>query len=171
MNRETKKDTTEFPELNMSIGEYYKMLMEGKRPTRQRRTKEEEKKGPPPVSQTLNSAPALARAASTTSGMNQLAGANVQRRGLDSGALGRSQSEAPGEKTLGSRDISRPNRSHGRSLNKRKLKIKNKMKFTREDGTGMGSAPKIRTTEEKKYGSSSPNLREHNYLKEDLDAL
>jgi hypothetical protein len=34
MNRETKKDTTEFPELNMSIGEYYKLLMEGKRPTR-----------------------------------------------------------------------------------------------------------------------------------------
>jgi len=167
MNRETKKDTTEFPELNMSIGEYYKMLMEGKRPTRQRRTKEEEKKGPP-ANQNLNSAPALARAASTTSGMNQL---STQRRGLDSGALGRSQSEVPGDKTLGSRDISRPNRSQGRSLNKRKLKMKNKMKFTREDGTGMGSAPKIRTLEEKKYGSSSPNLREHDYLKEDLDAL
>jgi len=98
--------------------------------------------------------------------MNQL---NMQRRGLD---LGRSQSEAPGDKTLGgSRDISRPNRSHGRSLNKRKLKMKNKMKFTREDGTGMGSVPKIRTVEEKKYGSSSPNIREYDYLKEDLDAL
>ena len=49
--------------------------------------------------------------------------------------------------------------------------MKNKMKFTREDGTGMGSAPKIRTVEEKKYGSSSPNIREYDYLKEDLDAL
>jgi hypothetical protein len=42
----------EFPNLNMSIGEYYKLLMEGKRPTRQRTVKEEIKKevvlGPPP---------------------------------------------------------------------------------------------------------------------------
>jgi hypothetical protein len=54
-------------------------------------------------------------------------------------------------------------------MNKRKLKMKNKMKFTREDGTGAGSAPKIRTLEEKKYASQ--NLRENDYLKEDLDAL
>ena len=49
--------------------------------------------------------------------------------------------------------------------------MKNKMKFTREDGTGMGSAPKLRTLEEKKYGSNSPNNRENDYLREDLDAL
>ncbi len=35
---------SDFPELNMSIGEYYKLLMEGKRPTRQRTVKEEIKK-------------------------------------------------------------------------------------------------------------------------------
>jgi len=46
---------TDFPNLNMSIGEYYKLLMEGKRPTRQRTVKEEVKLP----------APALVRAAST----------------------------------------------------------------------------------------------------------
>jgi hypothetical protein len=45
MNREVKKEMTDFPNLNMSIGEYYKLLMEGKRPTRQRTTKEEMKQG------------------------------------------------------------------------------------------------------------------------------
>ena len=49
--------------------------------------------------------------------------------------------------------------------------MKNKMKFTREDGTGMGSAPKLRALEEKKYGSNSPINRENDYLREDLDAL
>lgn len=42
MNRE-KDDKFEFPVLNMSIGEYYKMLMEGKRPTRRRVNNEEVK--------------------------------------------------------------------------------------------------------------------------------
>lgn len=32
---------SDFPNLNMSIGEYYKMLMEGKRPTRQRTHKDD----------------------------------------------------------------------------------------------------------------------------------
>lgn len=45
------------------------------------------------------------------------------------------------------------------------------MKFTREDGTGLGSAPKLRTLEEKKHGSSSPTLRELEFLKEGLNAL
>ena len=39
---------SDFPNLNMSIGEYYKLLMEGKRPTRQRTTKEEMKQGTSP---------------------------------------------------------------------------------------------------------------------------
>ena len=53
MNREVKKEMTDFPNLNMSIGEYYKILMEGKRPTRQRTTKDEIKQAgahnPPPM--------------------------------------------------------------------------------------------------------------------------
>lgn len=40
--------------------------------------------------------------------------------------------------------VSRDSRK-GRSLkSKRKLKMKSKMKFTREDGGGMASAPKVR---------------------------
>jgi hypothetical protein len=46
MNREVKKDLTDFPLLNMSIGEYYKLLMEGRRPTRQRTVKEDQKMTP-----------------------------------------------------------------------------------------------------------------------------
>jgi hypothetical protein len=41
-------NNADFPNLNMSIGEYYKILMEGKRPTRQRTVKEDQKMGAPP---------------------------------------------------------------------------------------------------------------------------
>lgn len=47
---------TDFPNLNMSIGEYYKLLMEGKRPTRQRVTVKEEVKLPLALSRAPSSA-------------------------------------------------------------------------------------------------------------------
>jgi hypothetical protein len=56
---------SDFPNLNMSIGEYYKLLMEGKRPTRQRTTKEEIKQG---VSPSLTPQPATLGRAISTSG-------------------------------------------------------------------------------------------------------
>lgn len=39
---------SDFPDISMSIGEYYKMLVDGKRPTRQRTHKEEPVKAPIP---------------------------------------------------------------------------------------------------------------------------
>jgi len=80
---------SDFPNLNMSIGEYYKLLMEGKRPTRQRTTKEEMKQGTSPSSMTPNP-PGLGRAISTGGPGTSAGGISQSRR--DSG-LARSQSE------------------------------------------------------------------------------
>ena len=88
MNREVKKEMTDFPNLNMSIGEYYKILMEGKRPTRQRTTKDEIKQGGGPNTQPMTPQPSgLGRAISTNM---HPGGISTNRR--DSG-LARSQSE------------------------------------------------------------------------------
>jgi hypothetical protein len=85
-------------------------------------------------------------------------GMGALRRPADVAQLGRSHSEAlpmgqqqqhrgypSGDNKGGSLMVSRESRK-GRSLkSKRKLKMKSKMKFTREDGVGgMASAPKVR---------------------------
>jgi hypothetical protein len=91
MNREVKKEMTDFPNLNMSIGEYYKILMEGKRPTRQRTTKDDIKHGGAPNHPPLTPQPTgLGRAISSS--VHPGAGGGISTNRRDSGLV-RSQSE------------------------------------------------------------------------------
>lgn len=110
----------EFPNLNMSIGEYYKMLMEGKRPTRQRTVKEEVKKPSLPSMQRGGSLSVSQSGPAMHHGVGGLPRRDITMSagGIGSG-LGRSQSESGGK-------------SSGQS--KRKLKMKSKLRRQQREG-------------------------------------